>query len=290
MYKIIGADNAEYGPVAAEKIREWIKEGRANSQTKVQPEGSAEWKSLSECAEFADVLAVTSAAPPPLPTVPLVRSNMSGMAIASLVLAALGLVTFGITSLVGLVLGIVALVKINRSRGALRGNGLALAGTILSGFLILILPIFAAMLLPALARAKARAQSIICINNMKQLGLGGMMYASDNKDQFPSADTWCDMLGKYIAGGKAFQCPAGDPSQRCHYAFNARLSGVQTKNVSLPAQTVLLFEIDGGWNVSGGPELALRRPRHRNMIGLVFADGHCEMARQARLRSLRWDP
>jgi hypothetical protein len=290
MYKIIGADNAEYGPVSGEQIREWIKQGRLNSQTKVQSEGSAGWKSLGEFTEFSDVLPAEAGAPPPLPTTPTVQGKFSGLAIASLVLAVLGWVTFGLTAIVGLVLGIIALVRINQSRGALRGNGLALAGTILSGVLVLMLPILAAILLPALAQAKARAQSIACMNNMKQLALGGIMYANDNKDQFPSADKWCDALAKYVANPRTFQCPAGDPSQRCHYAFNARLSGVETRSVRSPAQTVLLFEADGGWNVGGGPELAVKRPRHHNSIGLVFADGHCEIARESRIRTVRWDP
>ncbi len=38
MYKIIGADGKEYGPVTSEQVRQWITEGRANAQTKVQPE------------------------------------------------------------------------------------------------------------------------------------------------------------------------------------------------------------------------------------------------------------
>jgi hypothetical protein len=222
---------------------------------------------------------------------PAVQGKTSALAIASLVLAVLGFVTFGATAVFGLVLGVIALVRINRSNGALRGNGLALGGTILSGVLVLLLPIMAAMLLPALARAKDRAQSIVCMNNMRQLAMGTLMYANANKDQFPAADKWCDSLGKYVANPKMFQCPAGDPNQRCHYVFNSKLSGVQSSSVHSPAQTVLLFEADGGgWNLGGGPELALKQPRHRKAIGVVFADGHSEMATQSRVQNLRWDP
>jgi hypothetical protein len=53
-YKIIGADLIEYGPVGAEQIRQWITEGRVNSETKLQPEGTAEWKLLAEVPEFAE--------------------------------------------------------------------------------------------------------------------------------------------------------------------------------------------------------------------------------------------
>jgi hypothetical protein len=63
MYKIIGADGSEYGPVSADQLRQWIAERRANAQTKVQPEGSAEWTSLGTLAEFADAFSSGTAPP-----------------------------------------------------------------------------------------------------------------------------------------------------------------------------------------------------------------------------------
>jgi prepilin-type processing-associated H-X9-DG protein len=50
---------------------------------------------------------------------------------------------------------------------------------------IAIIAILAAMLLPALAKAKAKAQSVACINNLKQLQLGWTMYTHDHNDAFP---------------------------------------------------------------------------------------------------------
>src|SRR5438552_17927879 len=64
MYKIIGADRKEYGPVTSDQINTWILEGRANGQTLVQAAGSAEWRALSSFPEFAAVLAAKSPAPP----------------------------------------------------------------------------------------------------------------------------------------------------------------------------------------------------------------------------------
>ena len=50
---------------------------------------------------------------------------------------------------------------------------------------IAIIAILAALLLPALGRAKQKAQAIQCMNNNKQLGLAWMMYAGDNNDNVP---------------------------------------------------------------------------------------------------------
>jgi hypothetical protein len=61
MYRIIGGDQKEYGPVTADELRRWIAEGRANAQTQVLGEGAAEWKPLSAFPEFADLLNPPSA-------------------------------------------------------------------------------------------------------------------------------------------------------------------------------------------------------------------------------------
>jgi hypothetical protein len=64
MYKIIGADGKEYGPISTDILTKWLAEGRINAQTKVLPEGATEWKTLGEIPELA---AAQPAAPAPIP-------------------------------------------------------------------------------------------------------------------------------------------------------------------------------------------------------------------------------
>jgi len=52
MYRIIGADGRQYGPVGAEQIRRWLAENRVNAQTLLQAEGTPDWKPLSAFSEF----------------------------------------------------------------------------------------------------------------------------------------------------------------------------------------------------------------------------------------------
>jgi hypothetical protein len=287
-YKVIGGDQKQYGPVSTDDLRKWIAEGRLDAQTRVQIEGSTEWKAVGEIPELAETLKNRV---PPLPAAsPAVSSRTSGLAVTSLVLGVLGLFTCGITALFGLVLGIIAMFKVSNSRGALRGAGLAVAGIVVSGIFLLLLPVFAAMMLPALAAAHDRAREINCMNNEKQLALAVKMYSDDNQGQFPPATTWCDAITRYTAGSGIFKCPAASSNSRCDYAFNAKLSGMDVSKVD--SQTVMIFESDAGWNASGGEESLAARPRHkhgRNYV-VAFVDGHTEAVSQSRLNTLRWDP
>ena len=61
MFKIIGADQKEYGPISVEQIRQWIRDGRLNGQTPAQRGGEGEWRQLSAFEEFADIFQTTPA-------------------------------------------------------------------------------------------------------------------------------------------------------------------------------------------------------------------------------------
>ncbi len=215
----------------------------------------------------------------------------SALAISSLLLGLLGLLI--LPAIGGMVCGLIAQSRISRSNGQLKGKGLALAGIIVSGVMLLLIPvvaILAGILLPALSGAKVKAQTIMGMSNVKQICLGLSLHALDHDDKFPTATNWCDAVSPSVGGlSTVFRRPNNPSVTRSDYGYNARLAGLKSSEV--PTDTVLVFELQtGGWNISGGPEL-LRHPSNRRELVVVgFADGHAEAMTSDRLGQLRWNP
>ncbi len=224
---------------------------------------------------------VEAPAPPPLPA----PAKLSALAVVSLVLGVLGCT--GLGALAGLICGIVALVRINRSGGRLRGRGLAIAGLVVSALMV---PVSAGMLLPALSKAKSKAQTIASVNNLKQLGLAARMYSTDHADTFPAAEHWTETLRPFLGPGadQVLRRPA-NAGAVCGYGYNQAVAGKKESEVD--PDTVLFFELEvPECDAVGGEEL-LRHPRSKGETVVVgYADGSVMQLRMERLSELRWEP
>jgi type II secretory pathway pseudopilin PulG len=122
--------------------------------------------------------------PQPLPTPG--QKPKQGLSITSLVLGLLSVTCLGIfTGIPAIITGHIAHARAKREPSVHGGASLALAGLILGYFSIVLTLLLSALLLPALSKAKARAQTIQCVNNLKQIGLAARMYSNDQGGNFP---------------------------------------------------------------------------------------------------------
>jgi len=194
------------------------------------------------------------------PAVPTTRRTSSA-AVTGLVLGILALTCFSILAgIPAIILGIVALSRISRSGGMLEGKGLAIAGLCTGGASVLILPIVAGLMLPALSQAREKARGeAACVSNARQIMVGVIGYANDHQEQLPdSFAALTEYLGDEESRSHLLTCPQSGATP----CFELVITGRDLSSLPNPGQTVILREIQA--------------PHHgRRVVG--YADGHVEV-------------
>ena len=118
---------------------------------------------------------------------------------------------------------------------------------------IAIIAILAAMLLPALAKAREKAQAISCTSNMKQINLALNMYAGDYDQTMPKAignlngnsvwGNWLQMVHPYVGDKKPFLCPKNSNVKTAAYEAGefTGSTGIYQSYIAHGAYTVANF-------------------------------------------------
>lgn len=159
---------------------------------------------------------------------------------------------------------------------------------------IAIIAILAAILFPVFAKAREKARQITCTSNMKQIGLAIMMYVQDNDERYPAGIAngngwkgigWAGMVNPYAKSSQIFSCPddlrygKSNPANHSYpdsYAFSQMLGDTSLAQTDQPARTVMLSEIQTGYNVvfDNGSEAGDYKSAADFGDNLVWLDGN----------------
>ena len=182
-------------------------------------------------------------------------------------------------SIASVSLGILGLIWLKTQKMSLKFKVMRLAAIVIS--------LWASQRELLLPRSRNVPYRILCGHNLDNLGKAIFAYATENDNRFPSASQWCDLLLEHTdVSEEQFIC--GDSFWPVFsYGFNRNLDGLRIYDV--PPDTVLLFEIKGGRNVSGGPEL-MTYNRHSDFVSVVlYVSGYAEVIKKKWSNELKWE-
>lgn len=151
----------------------------------------------------------------------------------------------------------------------------------------IVLSLWAAQHEVLLPGSRGIAYRMLCGQNLDNLGKAIFAYADKNDGRFPTGSQWCDLLLEHTdVSEEDFIC--GDSFWPVFsYGFNKNLDGLSIYDVH--PETVLLFEVKGGRNVSGGPELMVF-DRHGYMVSVVlYVGGYAQTIKKKWAKELKWE-
>lgn len=180
------------------------------------------------------------------------------------------------------------------------GKGKKTAFTLIELLVVIAIP--AAMLLPALAKAREKARQAMCTSNLKQIGLAVMMYATDYDDYTPpswdgGSGFWFEILLPYAGNNQnVFNCPTAPDRDFTHwniaYGWNyywltlgggVRGYGAGTERlgkVLSSTETIMVADSSTTLDYVIAPESVslsyVVDERHTGRANILFVDGHVQ--------------
>ncbi|HOJ39907.1 MAG TPA: prepilin-type N-terminal cleavage/methylation domain-containing protein [bacterium] len=144
---------------------------------------------------------------------------------------------------------------------------------------VAIIAILAAMLLPALSKAREKSRQAACMNNLKQVATAYYMYLGDYNEWLiapPQADSWQTLLLPYLKSTSVYRCPSNRPPTAISYGMMSLYAGCPRKYARVRNASKAMLCADSNV-LSFNSYYSYSATRHNNYgCNFLHLDGHVE--------------